>query len=311
MLVKIENLELNLGGTQILKDVRLHIEPNQIYGLIGPNGAGKSSTIFVILGLYAADGGKLELFGKTSGKPSPDIRRRIGVMPEHAGFYGWMNALDYLTWYSGLYGGPQRPIPELLEQVGLYDVGVRAISQFSHGMRQRLGLARALVHNPELLILDEPTNGLDPRGRRMIHDLLLDLAEQRGLGVLLCTHLLDDVDRLCSRIGIIDHGRTVLEGPRAELLGQQHMGRRFRLRIEALPDDQGALPPGLSLVGREGSWCHFIVDGDNRTPLPALWEYLLAHGWKYAEIHAEGGGLEELYLRLTTTTGDNLQEEPE
>jgi ABC-2 type transport system ATP-binding protein len=311
MLVKLENLELNLGGTQILKDVQLHVDRGEIYGLIGPNGAGKSSTIFVILGLYAANNGKLELFDERSGKPSPTMRRRIGVMPEHAGFYGWMNTLDYLAWYAGLYGGLQRPISELLEEVGLSDVGGRAISQFSHGMRQRLGLARALVHNPELLILDEPTNGLDPRGRRMIHDLLLDLTEQRGVGVLLCTHLLDDVDRLCSRIGIIDHGRTVLEGPLAELLAQQHMGRRFRLRIEALPEDRRALPSGISLAGREGNWCHFIVDGDNRTPLPALWKDLLAHGWEFTEIHAEGGGLEELYLRLTTTMGGNLQGEPE
>ncbi len=309
MLVELENLKLSLGGTQILKDVRLHVDRGEIYGLIGPNGAGKSSTIFVILGLYAADICKLELFGKSSGKPSRNTRRRIGVMPEHAGFYGWMNAPDYLAWYAGLYGGPQRSIPELLEQVGLSDVGARAISQFSHGMRQRLGLARALVYNPELLILDEPTNGLDPRGRRMIHDLLLSLTEQLGVGVLLCTHLLDDVDRLCSRIGIIDHGRTVLEGPLAELLGRQHMGRRFRLRIEAMPEDRRALPSGISLVGLEGSWCHFIVAGDNRTPLTALWESLLVHGWKFTEIHAEGGGLEELYLRLTTTTGDSLQEE--
>jgi ABC-2 type transport system ATP-binding protein len=300
-----------LGGTQILKDVRLHVDHGEIYGLIGPNGAGKSSTIFVILGLHAAGSCTLELFGKRSGKPSPGIRRRIGVMPEHAGFYGWMNAPDYLAWYAGLYGGLRRSIPELLEQVGLSDSSGRAISQFSHGMRQRLGLARALVHNPELLILDEPTNGLDPRGRRMIHDLLLDLAERQSVGVLLCTHLLDDVDRLCSRIGIIDHGRTVLEGPLTDLLGQQRMERRFRLRIETLPEDQRALPSGVSLVGREGSWCHFVVNADNRSPLAALWEDLLVHGWRFSEIHAEGGGLEELYLRLTATTGDSLEREPE
>ncbi len=311
MLVKLDNLELSLGGARILKDVRLHVDSGEIYGLIGPNGAGKSSTTFVILGLYAADSCEMELFGESSGKPSRDIRRRIGVMPERAGFYGWMNAPDYLAWYAGLYGGPGRSIPELLEQVGLSDVGARAISQFSHGMRQRLALARALVHNPELLILDEPTNGLDPRGRRMIHDLLLNLTEERGVGVLLCTHLLDDVDRLCSRIGIIDHGRTVVEGQLTELLGQEHVGERFRLRIETLPEDQRALPRGISLVGREGSWCHFVVDEDKIKQLPFLWEALLAHGWKFSEIHAEGGGLEELYLRLTTTTGDSLQEESE
>jgi ABC-2 type transport system ATP-binding protein len=310
MLVNIENLELELGGAQILKDVGLRVQRGQIYGLLGPNGAGKSSTIFAILGLYVATGGKLQLFGETSGKPSSATRRRIGVMPELAGFYGWMNASDYLTWYAGLYGGSRRPVPELLEQVGLSDVGVQAIGHFSHGMRQRLGLARALINSPELLILDEPTNGLDPRGRRMIHDLLQDLAVHQGVGVLLCTHLLDDVDRLCSHIGIIQHGRTVLEGPLAELLSQQQMGRRFRLRIEAPPQDLRKLPPGISLAGREGSWCHFIVDGGNRKPLPDLWADLLAHGWKFTEIHAEGEGLEEIYLRLTTATDDTLQEEP-
>lgn len=310
MLIKLENLRLNLGEATILKDVRLQVERRQITGLIGPNGAGKSSTIFVLVGLYAANGGTVELFGQAAGQTSPDLRRRIGVMPEHAGFYGWMNAGEYLSWYAQLYGGPARPIPELLDQVGLAKVGTRAIRQFSHGMRQRLGLARALVHNPDLLILDEPTNGLDPRGRRMIHDLLLDLTEQQGVGILLCTHLLDDVDRLCHRVGIIDHGRTVLEGPLAELLGQQHLGRRFRLRLESPPGERRPLPPGLSLVGQEGSWCHIVVDAGNRTPLPGLWGELLAQGWQFTELHAEGGGLEELYLRLTTATGDTLTEEP-
>ncbi len=308
MLIDVENLKLTLSGTQILKDVRLHVESNQIYGLIGPNGAGKSSTIFVILGLYAADGGKLGLFGKT-GTPSPNTRRRIGVMPEQGGFYDWMNALDYLTWYAGLYGGVHQPIPGLLEDVGLSNVAARPIGQFSHGMRQRLSLARALVHNPELLILDEPTNGLDPRGRRLIHDLLLELAEQRGMGILLCTHLLDDVERLCSRVGIIHHGRTVLEGPLVEVLRQSPRRRRFRLRIEARSENPCATPPGVSLAGWEGNWCHLVVDEDNHTPLHALWKDLLAHGWKFTEIHAERGGLEELFLRLTTTTGDHLEEE--
>lgn len=104
MLVNVKNLELNAGETHILKDVRLQVERSQIYGLIGPNGAGKSSTIFVILGLYVANAGRMELFGATSEKPSLDTRRRIVVMTEHAGFYGWMNASEYLAWYARLYG---------------------------------------------------------------------------------------------------------------------------------------------------------------------------------------------------------------
>jgi len=300
MLINANHLQLTLAGRSVLKDVNLHLKAGEIYGLLGPNGAGKSTTIAVLLALYPTDAGNITLLAETAGGDSSMIRQRIGVMPEHAGFYDWMTAKQYLSWYAVFYGGSQQPLPELLDRVGLGDVGNRIIGQFSRGMQQRLGLARALLHGPELLILDEPTNGLDPRGRREIHDLLLDLAQEHQVGILLCTHLLDDVDRLCTHIGIIDQGRSVLEGPLIDLLGQQQVGRRFRLRIETLPANQTQLPPGISLVGQEGGWWHFVVDADNRSPLPLLWEDLLLHGWKFSEIHAEGGGLEELYLRLTS-----------
>lgn len=302
MLINANHLKLTLARRNILQDVSLHLEAGEIYGLLGPNGAGKSTTIAVLLGLYPADEGTLTLFDKDNANNTREQRRRIGVMPEHAGFYDWMTAGHYLTWYAAFYGGLQHPLPELLERVGLSDARNRPIGQFSRGMQQRLGLARALLHGPELLILDEPTNGLDPRGRREIHDLLLDLAQEQHVGVLLCTHLLDDVDRLCTNIGIIDQGKSVLEGPLVEQLGQQQVGQRFRLRIETLPTIQTFMPPGVSLVGHEGGWWHFIVDADTSSPLPAIWEDMLIHGWKFTEIHAEGGGLEELYLRLTTAT---------
>ncbi len=304
MLIDANHLKLTLGGRSILSDVSLHLEAGQIYGLLGPNGAGKSTTIAILLGLYPSESGTLALFDKPIDKGSTvdtrGLRQRIGVMPEHAGFYDWMTASCYLTWYAGFYGGMQQPLPELLERVDLDDARNRPIGQFSRGMQQRLGLARALLHGPELLILDEPTNGLDPRGRREIHDLLLELAQQRQVGILLCTHLLDDVDRLCTNIGIIDQGRSVLEGPLIELLGQQQVGRRFRLRMETLPKNQTDLPSGVSLLGQEGGWWHFIVHADNKSSLAAVWEALLKHDWRYSEIHAEGGGLEELYLRLTS-----------
>lgn len=306
MLINVESLTLSLDDTRILNGVQLHVEPNQIYGLLGPNGAGKSTTIAVILGLYTADSGKLELFGEVAGKASPDTRRRIGVMPERAGFYDWMSASDYLAWYAGLYGRRPRPIPELLAQVGLAGVGKRPIGQFSGGMRQRLALARALAHAPRLLILDEPTNGLDPRGRREIHDLFISLAREQGVGILLCTHLLDDVDRLCDRIGIIHRGRTVLEGPLLELLGRHGEGRKYRLRLESMPD-AGNLPDGVRLLGQGGGWWHLQLSAD--TDPADLWRRLLGHGWRIYEIHAEGGGLEELYMQMTREVGETGQEE--
>ena len=307
MLIDANHIMLRLNDGNVLKDVSLNLSRGEIYGLLGPNGAGKSTTIAVLLGLYAPSGGDLRLFDGTSADPKA-LRKRIGVMPERAGFYGWMSPTQYLIWYASFYGGLQQPVAELLQLVGLGDSDDKPIGRFSHGMRQRLALARALVHGPELLILDEPTNGLDPRGRREIHDLLLQLTRERRAGVLLCTHLLDDVERLCSRVGIIDGGRTVAEGTLGELRGKVQGAVRYRLRVAGrLPD--GALPQGVELLHREGDWWHVEVAVDALPRLPELWEQLIAHGWGVTEIHAESGGLEALYLRLTAAkSGDSWEE---
>lgn len=309
MLVNANHLKLTLNGQAILQDVSVHIERGEIYGLLGPNGAGKSTTIAVLLGLYEPDAGEVRLFNAPHDDPL-SLRGRIGVMPERAGFYEWMSAHDYLAWYASFYGGLQQPAADLLHLVGLGDSGGRPVGQFSRGMQQRLALARALVDGPELLILDEPTNGLDPRGRREIHDLLLRLAAERSVGILLCTHLLDDVERLCGRIGIIDGGRTRLESSLQELASARTGGRRFRLRLEKPPADPSSLPPGVTLTGESQDWWHCLIAPDNTTPLPTLWEDLLVgHGWEIAEIHVEGGGLEALYLQMTTGRESEVKEE--
>lgn len=297
MLIDANHLQFSLDNQPILKDVSLHLQAGEIYGLLGPNGAGKSTTIAVLLGLYQPNAGRLALFGTDDDDPLAQ-RRRIGVMPEHAGFYEWMHARDYLAWYASFYGGLQLPVSELLQQVGLQGSGVTPIGKFSRGMQQRLALARALVHAPELLILDEPTNGLDPRGRREIHDLLLQLAEERQVGILLCTHLLDDVERLCQRIGIIDQGRTVVEGTLRDLLGAGHSSLRYRLRSDRAPANL-TLPDGLRLMQHDQNWWHVEVAAGMAEQLPDVWTSLLIHGWGITEIHAEGGGLEALYLQLT------------
>lgn len=312
MLIDANHLGLTLNGHRVLQDVNLHLESGRIYGLLGPNGAGKSTTIAILLDLYPLQSGQLALFDTPFATSPPTeriaLRSRIGVMPEHAGFYDWMSADDYLYWYAGFYGGMQQPLPELLEQVGLAGARHQAISQFSRGMRQRLGLARALLHGPELLILDEPTNGLDPRGRREIHDLLLELAATRRVGILLCTHLLDDVDRLCTDIGIMHRGNSVLEGPLNELVAAQQSGRRFRLRLAAPPADPQQLPAGISLLSQEGPWWQLSVDYEMPQPVSRVWQDLLERGWPITEIHAASGTLEDLYLRLTAATGSEQEE---
>ena len=172
--------------------------------------------------------------------------QKLGVLPEQNGFYDWMTAVDYLAFFAALYKRqPSRDaLDEQLARVGLAPRPGQSIGTFSRGMRQRLGLARALVADPDLLILDEPTNGLDPRGRREVHDLLLDLSHNRGVGVLLCTHLLDDVDRLSTRIGVIVAGRTVAEGAITDLMRMHGPLARFRLRLDQV--SSRSIAPGTS-----------------------------------------------------------------
>ncbi len=298
MLVEIRELTLNLGTHAVLRDISLTLQKGQIYGLLGPNGAGKSTTISVVTGLRAPTSGSVRVLGLDPAADALHLHSRIGVLAEQAGFYDWMGGGDYLSWVARLYqkNPDKTEIAGLLGRVGLDGQSPAPIATYSRGMRQRLGLARALINQPELLILDEPTNGLDPRGRREIHDVLLDLSANQGVGILMCTHLLDDVDRLCTRIGIIAQGRTLLEGSIADLLSTQRAAVRYRLRVES---DEAAkqLPVDITLLARAGEWWHVEIAS---TIEPAsAWRKLLDAGIRIDEIHREGGGLEELYMAVT------------
>jgi ABC-2 type transport system ATP-binding protein len=308
-MLSIENLQLNIEGKEILKGIDLHLEPGDIYGLLGPNGAGKSTTIFAVLGLRRRNSGQIRVLGRDPATHALEIRRNVGVMPEQAGFYDWMTAPAYLSWYNSLYG--QAPNGsngrELLKKVGLGAVRQRPIAAYSRGMKQRLAVARALMPHPKLLILDEPTNGLDPKGRREIHDLLLDFAAEGSAGILLCTHLLDDVDRLCSRIGIVDQGRTRLEGGLDDLLMARGAGCRYRLRMEGSPDT-AHLPAGLSLLADDGGWWRVQLQPGTPDGPSAIWEKLWRSGRRILEIRSEASSLEDLYLNITAPESAQLKE---
>lgn len=298
MLIEISKLKLNLGTHAVLRDVNLTLQKGQIYGLLGPNGAGKSTTISVVTGLRAPTGGSVRVLGLDPAADALHLHSRIGVLAEQAGFYDWLSAGDYLRWVASLYQIKldQAEIARLLGRVGLDGQSPAPIGTYSRGMRQRLGLARALINQPELLILDEPTNGLDPRGRREIHDVLLDLSANHGVGILLCTHLLDDVDRLCTRIGIIAEGQTLLEGSIADLLSTQRAAVRYRLRVEH-GEVAERLPADVTLLTRAGEWWH--VEITSAIEPASAWRKLLDAGLRIDEIHREGGGLEELYMAVT------------
>jgi len=200
-------------------DLNLKIQSNEVFGLLGPNGSGKSTTIKMLLGLLHPTKGHSLIFGGDGADPK--INKRVGFLPEESYLYRYLNPRETLDFYGKLFGLPRGVRRErtetLLAMVGLKAVASRSVGTFSKGMARRIGLAQALINDPDLLILDEPTTGLDPIGTRQIKDLILKLA-QRGKTILLCSHLLADVEDVCNRIAILYGGRVQAEGKVEDLL---------------------------------------------------------------------------------------------
>lgn len=201
-----------------VRDLNLDVAAGQVYGLLGPNGSGKSTTLKILLGLVTATSGSAEIFGIES--KNFTSKEEVGFLPENPYFYKFLTAEETLRFYGKLCGMRSQQlnkrIGELLELVGLEDARHRRVGGYSKGMLQRIGLAQALIQSPKLVILDEPTAGVDPAGSRQIRDLILDL-KARGMTVLLTSHLLEQVQEVCDRVGILAKGRLVREGDLEDL----------------------------------------------------------------------------------------------
>lgn len=203
-----------------LSALNLRVERGSVFGLIGPNGAGKSTTFRILLGLHRPTAGTALVFGQPAHSERADIRRRIGFLPAAPRFPGHLTPISYLKLVGAVLGMPDDQaviqIARLLKTVGLASVAPQRIAGFSNGMRTRLGLAAALMNDPELLILDEPTAGLDPLGRKLVAELVRGLAAS-GRTIIMATHVLDDVERVCTDIGIISQGHLTYSGPMREV----------------------------------------------------------------------------------------------
>jgi ABC-type multidrug transport system ATPase subunit len=297
--IRTDGLTKRYGGLLAVDGLDLDIHEGDLFGFLGPNGSGKTTTVRMLLGLVFASAGRIELLGRPMPRAAGSVLPEVGSLIEGPGFYPHLSGRSNLALHDAAGpGGPRRTrrarIGEALERVGLAGVGRRPTRAYSTGMRQRLGLAAALLRSPRLLVLDEPTNGLDPQGMREVRDLLVELV-RGGASVFLSSHLLAEVELICSRAAIVHRGRLVAQD-RVEAL----LAPTGRVRV-LTPDVRRAaeLAAGLPGVGvGERLPDRLVVQLDGSVP-EVLNRHLVEGGVRVRELVVERPSLEDVFLRLT------------
>jgi len=224
-IIKVQHLAKNFGSFQAVKDVSFTVNKGDVFGFLGPNGAGKSTTIRCMLSLIKADNGQIQLFGKDLQKHRNEILSKVGSIIEKPDFYRYLSAEKNLSIFARISGKDvsKREIAEMLDFVGLNGRNRDKVGGFSHGMKQRLGIAQTLLHQPDLIVLDEPTTGLDPQGIVEIRNLILRLKSEQNKTVILSSHQLSEIELISNRMVIINKGQSIIEGDVKELLNAQEM----------------------------------------------------------------------------------------
>jgi len=275
-------------------EVCLSLDEGQIFGLLGPNGAGKSTLVKMLVGLLSPTSGSARLFGRPLG--DTEVRRRIGYLPENFNYQPWLTAEELLRFHASLCGmEPVRTsgrIADVLDLVGLAGKGRQKVGTYSKGMRQRLGLACALLNDPDLVFLDEPTSALDPLGRREVRQILLD-RKRRGKSVFLNSHLLGEVEMVCDHVDIINRGRVVRSGAIDDLLPAAEVHMEIEGMCEAIASGLGRLGHDLRV---EAS--HVTLHVDSRDAIPALVDVVVANGGRLMSLEHKRSSLEDLYVEV-------------
>ena len=262
--VDLQRVSVRYGRQWALREVSAAL-PAGAVGLLGPNGAGKSTMIKTLLGLLPPDSGEMRVLGLDVRRAPLQIRAKIGYMPENDAHIPRMNAVSFVAYCGELAGLPpadaMQRAHEVLYYVGLGEARYRNVETYSTGMKQRIKLAQALVHDPDLLFLDEPTNGMDPKGREEMLELIRDLGHNKNVNLILSSHLLPDVEYTCDHVIVMDKGQVVAQGPIEELKGPT--GRVFELRIK------GNLPAFVDVLRANGMECHSTDEDVMRVFVPA------------------------------------------
>lgn len=301
------NLRKAFGGLTAVDGVSFTIARGETFGLLGPNGAGKTTTISMVCGLLERDAGEVFVLGKPLTTRSVGAKRAIGYVPQDIAIYPDLTARENLVFFGRLYGlsgsALDARIDRVLEVVGLSERARERSDQFSGGMKRRLNIGIGLLHEPSLLVLDEPTVGVDPQSRNAILESVEQLGSQ-GLAVLYTTHYMEEAERLCDRIGIIDHGKVVAEGTRRDLV--ELVGEHDRVRLTAAGDLAAAARALLEVTGvldadATESGLDLLVDGANRRLVEIL-AAVSATGTSITNVDIDEPDLEAVFLHLTGRT---------
>ncbi|AKG37162.1 ABC transporter ATP-binding protein [Paenibacillus durus] len=286
-------------GRTAVDHLELSIGRGEIYGFLGPNGAGKTTTIRMLLGLIAPTEGRVEIFGQDLRKERMDILRRVGSLVESPSYYGHLSAEENLEAIRRILGAPKRRIAEVLDIVSLIGEEKRPVKGFSLGMKQRLGIAAALLGSPELLILDEPTNGLDPSGIQEIRSLIMSLPQEHGITVLVSSHLLSEIEQMAGTVGIIRQGRMIFQDTIAHL--RQRSAGEMRLVVsepEAALEE--ACRRGYDGMLRTGE---LRFSGMNDAQVALLVKALVEQGHAIYRVEEQRQSLEEFFLQVVEREG--------
>jgi ABC-2 type transport system ATP-binding protein len=294
------------GERVAVDDVSFHVDVGETYGLLGPNGAGKTTTIRLVCGLLSPDGGEVTVSGMPVSPSTTTAKAQIGYVPQDVSLYPDLTARENLTFFGRLYrlGGSvlRQRVDEVLELIDLTDRRDDRVESFSGGMRRRLNIGASLLHRPRLLVLDEPTVGVDPQSRHAILESIQTLGSA-GLAVLYTTHYMEEAERLCDRVGIIDHGRLVAEGTSRELVSQ--VGEKDRITLAASGSLVAFTEACRSLEGVDRADLDNssvqILARDGRKRLPEVFEAATRTGTSVRSVEVHEPDLEAVFLHLTGT----------
>jgi ABC-type multidrug transport system ATPase subunit len=294
--LRTELLTKRYGRRIAVDQLSLEVERGDIFGFLGQNGAGKSTTIRMVLGLVRPTRGGVRLLGQDVRRHPLRALRKVGAIIESPAFYDHFTARQNLRLFAAMSGGAtSRRIEEVLEIVGLRERAQEPVRVFSHGMRQRLGIAQALLPAPEFVILDEPTDGLDPQGIREVRLLIRRLRDELNLTVLLSSHLLYEVEQICNRVAIIDHGRLLYQGTIEQLVTTN---KTVKLTVDRPDEAYELLCSDSSLaVSRNGAHSLYVEMADEH--IPRVNALLVERGFRVSELSPQRETLEQVFLRLT------------